>query len=300
MNETKEQIFDRLRAIVPVFNRHSSPLGGGNFALAVDMNDGTVIKAFRAWKKNQDLGQILLRNEVACLDFLGGRVGDYHSPRIVEPPTIFENPDSGFSGYFRMTKLSGTMADWPKLMSEESPHKIQKHGAQLGSLIATLHHEADRSGSLLPSAIKNYGTGIYAVWIKDAELKRITLECDKWAQRRCRNGFAHLDIADRNIMVDDRGNVTGILDFSISGNHPNPLIDFGEIPDMMLQSAFHTFKQVSGRNVDPLMLEMTRLSHKAEEISHIWHDPYRENERDKRAAEFMQAAHKLAYQIGVV
>jgi hypothetical protein len=297
------RVCDLSRPMSRVFNDGVKPMSVGEFAIVRDMGDGTVIKFFRYNSNNPALTQILMKNEIHCLSTFHGRVGDFKSPVLVDDPVYYDADvaqKSGISGAIRMTRLPGAPAKWKQLIEMGSATDVQIHGAQLGGLIAALHAQGNQNSWDMPAAVRSSGMGIYFLGIEDREFQHLLQQCNVWYLRRQKFGFAHADMADRNIMVDDRGRITGVLDFSISGNHRNPLIDFDEMPLPIFLPAVHQYGEALGRRIDPLMFTMTKLSCDVSRLERAWNDPDATDVKNNLIRSVVEQVYDISFKLGFI
>ncbi len=252
------QTFNEIQRAYPALVAEATPLDMGQWGLVADHNDGTVTKLlFRQdHEKQQDWAEANLSNELAFLRMARGvKLDGIQIPEIV---TDIKRLDEGtlFASY-RMTKLSGMAANW-----KAGPRQQQDdHFFEAGHLLARFHEAAAAlpvTGLVVHSPEK--AGMIETVPALDAARNEALAVADLYLQAHKQGGIIHADYHGGNILLDQKGRISGLIDFAVTGPSANRLIDFINVPPEKSDAFRKGYAQASGQVVDPMMMAMTEIS----------------------------------------
>lgn len=272
MWEKSCELYERLKRLSPIFSSSAAPfLEQGAQALVVDMNDGTMVKAFKRWR---DLGEPYeqLAHECASLMLFKGQAGRFAVPRIVDEPVKFDEDagaQAGFVGYVRMTKIQGRNPDWDTIKdSASSMATLQRHAFDIGAAIASVHLAAEGHSLLddVPLSFVPVGHHVHTVGINCPKRRARLIACNDYMMDNLRGGFCHADMKDGNIIVNNDDRIIGIVDFGLAGVHSNIYMDFVRLPWAFLPHAYKGYESVAGILPDAKMVYATFLSMAVNEL----------------------------------
>lgn len=230
----------------------------GQWGLVADHNDGTVTKLlFRQdHEKQQDWAEANLENELAFLRHAGGiKLEGVQIPELVTGMTRLD--EGALFASYRMTKLSGTAAKWKAGPGQEQ----DAHFFEAGQLLARFQHAAAAlpTMGLIVHSHEKAGM-IEPVPALDAARNEALAVADLYLQTHKQGGIIHADFHGGNILLDQKGRISGLIDFAVTGPSENRLIDFINVPLEKRESFMHGYGQASGKAVDPMMMTMTEIS----------------------------------------
>jgi hypothetical protein len=200
-------------------------LGHGLWGPTLDLGDGTLLKLVREHAGIGD-GRDIHANEVQVLALLDGeRLDKLAIPRLIAHgafPPHGQAARDGYAAWLRLTRVSGLPIDeaW---LAGRSHAECERFAASFGAAAASLRRAAtglvrrqrgalnDRLRALLnalPSA---------SARVEDRSLgARLLAAIDVIPRGRC-GGFLHGDLHLQNLLVDDTGQISGIIDFGEAG-----------------------------------------------------------------------------------
>ncbi len=278
-------VSDLLQAFNELLHSRPALLAGANPVLSspgqagfiADHNDGTVTKIlFR--HPFQESADEALNNELASLRLLLPLSRNLRIPALVSDVTFLDDSKDFFAAY-RMTKIDGHCADWKFFATNSSPAAVEKHFRGLGEIVAQFHratnelpdewachHTIDRGGKASP--IHGFSD----------EMNEAILIADQYIKDNKQRGVIHGDLHAGNVMVDAKGSINGLVDFSMTGPSLNYLTDFNNIPDTNLPDFIRGYEDVSGTAIDPLMMTMTGIGLWTTQLKYYGHMPDRRRE----------------------
>lgn len=264
----------------------------GAYGLIIANESDLVHKVLIRFKdhERQAFAEKSLANEIYFLKLLQKNpLGGVETPALISGPHDIKS--GSFFAFYTMTRLKGRSAGWNSFSPGQldTPAKQRAHFTQAGRLLHQFHETARHEPGLKDHQVPtSFLSGNYIPQIPecagmpDKALKKINraLEvANDYLQTKKHDAVLHDDFAGNNLMVDDQGKITGLLDFGLSGSSGNHLIDFCNVPAESMPYFIEGYEQESGRKIDPLMMTMTLIAQLAESIVYDGYSPTRKAEQ---------------------
>ncbi len=284
--------FNELRLSHPALMAGAEDILGkpGQYGFIADHKDGTVTKIFFR-SPCPDAAEEALRNELTSLKLFDSvSIGALQIPRLIDDVAYLDGNDDFFACY-RMTKIEGQSASWKFFDQGFSPRRMESHFRELGELTAEFHLTAS---SLDDTWVCRHGPERGGIVVPlpqlDARTNEALQSCDLYLQQGKKPAIIHGDLHAGNILVDDDGKFTGIIDFGLTGPTENHLTDFQNISDRAFPHFKKGYEEASGTTIDPMMMTMTNVSKWAEQVKYYGHIPARLDESLKHLTRHLTEA----------
>jgi aminoglycoside phosphotransferase (APT) family kinase protein len=199
-------------------------LGHGLWGPTIDLGDGTVLKLVRQRAGIGD-GLEICGNEARVLAALGGGpLGHLAVPRLLAHATFAAGSRAaaeGYAAWMRLTRVAGAPFSEERL-AELPARERDRFAGSFGESIAVLHQEAAaalaNASIPLDDRVHALLKGLAAASPADGGLCAAltsTLAAAFPADRR--RGFIHGDFHLSNLLVDEDGLISGVVDFAEAG-----------------------------------------------------------------------------------
>lgn len=190
-------------------------LGEGVWGRVLDAGDGTVIKLVRQGGGLGDARE-LWANERAALEAIGRHDLPVAVPRIVDAGHL-DPGATGYAAFLRVTRLPGTALD-DDTLPVHAARPDGRFAAQLGEALAVLHALAPEAGF----ADTRAEVDIAHLHAMAADLAGIAGPAAVAAIEEDLAGLdrpgaavpSHGDINSTNLLVDEEGNLSGLIDWA--------------------------------------------------------------------------------------
>lgn len=259
MTDRLTEIFNNLQSTHPDLVAGASPLNAGSWGIVTDHNDGTVTKfLFRQGiQLQQNWAQANLNNELAFLRLMKGEsFNGVDIPALICDVTQVDKGD--FFAFYRMTKLSGVAADWKSGTAKDA------HFFEAGQKLAHFHAAtADLKNTGLIVHDIERGGQVESVPGLDDKRNAALARANNYLQAHKQSGIIHADYHGGNILLNDKGAISGLVDFAVTGLSENLASDFINVPEEKRPAFIKGYEQASGKPVDLLMITMTEISYLA-------------------------------------
>jgi hypothetical protein len=272
--EKLTKAFNRLQQTHPELADGTRLLGGGHFGLTVLRKDENtsnppdiITKVFyRTEPENQADAERAYNSEVTILHATDGmNLGDVRTPRLLAPPQRLEN-DPDFFATYSMTAVPGLAAGWnnkwssPQSYKDDDPQQQRNHFREAGKLLARFHREAGERLNKTPLPQREWGGDIVQDPGFDDATNAALAKANEYLQARRKGGIIHGDYHGGNVLADENGHVTGLIDFGEVAHSNNMVTDFINIPSHVFAHFQDGYEEESGETIDPLIVRMTELA----------------------------------------
>lgn len=259
----------------------SDPIGHGNFGAVVDNHDGTVTKLFYRPCNGEypiPLCHAAYTNEVEILKLLNGTsLGTVRTPELIEDCGVIED-DPRILAAFKMTKLDGAPID-RSIFSNQPKDFIERFYVQIGHLIADYQQETTKNLSQSTDELYLVSTATGMTFFSEIDVPRLQaiLKADKYLQEHKQAAFVHGDMHTGNILFDQNGNISGLIDFGTAGYRSNHLSDMSIfLVYDQFRKDFHkvvnAYDDRMGSKTDPHMASLTELAALTNLLKHNWYN----------------------------
>lgn len=247
-------------------------IGSGAFGIVVDTGRDSVLKLLRRFDaQRQNMAQKLLNHELETLTILQGDNFDgIQTPALIGDITYIDHKD--FFAAFEMTKLPGLSA---KIMSEDfglpdKVHMYQSIGSALGRLHIGLHDRLGQARANLPS--KTYTDGLVHSPLFSDEINSALERLRAFIKQRrvpAPDTIIHGDFHLGNIMVNETGCVTGVIDWSDTHVGHN-LTDIAYYADSNLREIWAAYAGATGQALDQDLFAVAKITWQVGYLKIIW------------------------------
>lgn len=261
-------LFNHACQIVPELTA-TKLAGSGAFGMVMDHGDNTVTKINLRFNhpKTGCTRAPAVDAELANLRMLAdhpGIFGHLAVPVLVGTPREFPE-DGPFVNMFRMTKVSGTAGDWyrapPALRNEAEASAVEKaYFNEAGRTLAHFHRIA-RTLPFGPTTMNENSAGgqIEPVPHLSARLNEGLMAARRYLGDHRQPGIVHGDYHGGNIMQGPDGGITGLIDFSMTGQAQNILNDFMTVPESYVTDFIAGYEAEGDVKVDRNVLSALSL-----------------------------------------
>lgn len=182
-----------------------------------------------------------------------------------------------FFAMYTTTKIKGIAADWKTMSLSNGGEResMLQHFVSAGKILAKFHRvdiEGKKYGiNAAQSPLYSIGTEIESIGkLRDSELNVRLALADEYFQANKVGGLVHGNFLDDVMMINDKGDITGIIDFNMTHYDYNIMIDFLYIPEVGIDHFIQGYEKESGMKIDPLMLPLTKISCLVASINKYW------------------------------
>jgi hypothetical protein len=256
------ETFNKFGAAHPGLATHARPLNMGAFGLVLENRDGSLTNILFDHEAGHMRAKVreFLKTETGVLRAFTAR-----PPAAFDVPVLLKEPDyfggGDYLAAYTMTRLPGACACWYGDMEKDAAAYNARHYESAGRTLAKLHREvAALPEQALGERLLGYCTKIDPVPEFSIETARAFAAVNRYMQPRLKPAVVHGDYHGGNLMVDENGEVTGVLDFALTGRCGNHLVDFMAVPSGGFADFLRGYERESGETVDRHMMDATMLS----------------------------------------
>jgi hypothetical protein len=258
----------------------SSYLARGNYGAVLD-HGSTVTKLFYRHTTPSEVkhSQSVYEEEIKALKLLSGTsLGTVRTPRLIEDFGGINHP-SVLAAY-EMEKIDGFTMPKKGFFENQSNRFKENFYNQLGTLIAefqnaTAERAIEQETEFDPI---EYLSDISFISELDLNRSSALLKADKYLKDRIIPAIAHGDMHLGNIVVNNEGDILGLIDFGNIGISTNHLLDIvsaasyaeptnAHYASNKISDAFHS---VMGTKPDRTMVSLTGLAYEAMNLKRSW------------------------------
>ena len=279
MNDEQKQVFEKLNRSFPKLVEGKKIIGMGKFGVVladiVPPEVPTVTKIFfhrQLGAKYMERARTLASNELLALDMMRGafEFDDVKLPRLVSKTKRMHHPDYLMS--VEMTKVPGVAGSWSYETQEEGlPANPEAYFRSAGQLMARFQGTARARALGCPHLMDlGWGGKIEDVPGLSKEIRVKLRDANEYLRRHVIRSVVHGDFRGTNVMSDESGKITGLVDFSHVSFSENALTDFVRIPRIMLPHAIQGYEEATQRKVEPVMIVLTHMTEVAAALNQRW------------------------------
>lgn len=252
--------FNELQEAFPALTDHAEIVGAGTWGIVLKQDEGTVTKVLIG-DENPDIHKWAegnLVNETSFMRLTAQAAANGFADTGFQMPVLLTEPQKlpheKFFAAYKMTLVPGMGATWDDLDSDlaDPAPELKIRFQRAGEALARFH----KFTSSLPTETLRAHAG----W-RNGDIPEIPELDEKTAEALHRAGryleahkkpaVIHGDYHGKNILLDDEGNVTGLVDFSYTGRCESFFSDFVNVPERMLPDFISGYERESGEAVDP-------------------------------------------------
>jgi hypothetical protein len=284
MQELKDK-FEAFKTRVQPVSDDALPLAEGHFGLVIAQDDVVTKALYRShWRESAEKN---LEREVEFL-----QVFRDHNPKNLALPSLVKEPirfsDDHFMAAYSMTRLDGQAGDpWGENLSKE---KLTKQFYEAGKTLARFHKFTTEALRQKYPHRTQFATqddyrwceAIYEIPSLGRKVNAALEKADAYFQENKKFSVVHGDYHAGNLLFDQKGNVSGVTDFSFWSYGSNHLRDFLCVPDPYFPDFTKGYEEAGGEKFDPMMMTMTELSVWSIEANRGTDDPQIQQENLKR------------------
>lgn len=256
--EALYQKFNEASKALPELCHDADPLSMGNFGIVIRHDDNTLTKIFYKPRNPKWHDSVLssFNNEVNTLRLLtASPLEELETPILLKEPELID--DKKYMAHYSMTRVSGGSHTWD--LNENIPDRpLDKLYSNAGKALAQFHTATKNMP--FERAPHFHSSQINPVRFFDKKTNEALIKVDQYLEQHKIPGVIHGDYHGGNIMTDERHIVTGLIDFSATGQSDNVLSDFLSVPARYLPHFIKAYEEQSGRTIAPDAVEATKLS----------------------------------------
>lgn len=233
----------------------------GAFGVVVEHPDGSLTK-FLIEGENDSQKQEnrqLLENEIGVLGRLRA-----HLPREIAIPRILKEPEflghQKYMAAYTMTKVPGTAGQWYPEQETRDAVTLEKTFENAGKALAVFHRAAAKIPLESMPVVRRCVSRIEQQAGLGVEENAALAAADRYLTAHKKTGIVHGDYHGANMMVNARNEVTGMIDFSMTGVSGNHLLDFIGVPEKSMSPFVRGYERESGEKIDMNMVTLTSLA----------------------------------------